>query len=38
MIKAGESGWEAMTPAKVVSLIKEKCLFGYPSETLKFEY
>ncbi|MCB0635964.1 MAG: TonB-dependent receptor [Lewinella sp.] len=38
MIRNGEKGWELMVPTKVSSLIKERCLFGYPSETLEFEY
>jgi hypothetical protein len=38
MVRNGEKGWEPMVPTKVAGLIKEKCLFGYPSETLEFEY
>lgn len=38
MIRNGETGWEEMTPAKVASMIKEACLFGYPSEQMEFEY
>jgi hypothetical protein len=38
MIKAGSSEWEKMVPAKIVSIIKKKCLFGYPIESLDFEY
>ena len=38
MLRNGETGWETMVPTKVVNLIKEKCLFGYPSEQLQFEY
>jgi hypothetical protein len=38
MLQQGEPGWESMVPTKVASLIKEKCLFGYPTETLEFEY
>lgn len=38
MVRNGETGWEHMVPTKVASLIKEKCLFGYPSEALQFEY
>ena len=37
-IREGASGWENMVPAKVAAIIKEKCLFGYPTETLEFEY
>lgn len=38
MLRAGESGWEAMVPPKVAQLIKEQFLFGYPCERLEFEY
>ncbi len=38
MLRSGESGWEAMVPTKVAALIKQKCLFGYPSERMEFEY
>jgi hypothetical protein len=38
MIKHDESGWEAMVPEKVAQLIKEKCLFEYPAQSLTFEY
>ncbi len=38
MIQQGETGWESMVPPKIANLIKEKCLFGYPSEQLEFEY
>lgn len=38
MIRQGQSGWEAMTPPKVVSLVKEKFLFGYPCEQMEFDY
>lgn len=38
MLQHGETGWEAMVPAKVAALIKEKCLFDYPSERMEFEY
>jgi hypothetical protein len=37
-IREGGSGWENMVPPKIASLIKEKCLFGFPAETLEFEY
>jgi hypothetical protein len=33
MIKKGESGWEKFVPSKVVSAIKENCLFDYPCVT-----
>ncbi len=38
MIQNGETGWEGMVPAKVAGLIKEQCLFGFPSEQMEFEY
>lgn len=38
LIRSGNAGWEAMVPAKVANLIKEKFLFGYPIEQKEFEY
>ncbi len=38
MLQADTEGWEAMVPAKIATLIKEKCLFGYPCQRLVFEY
>ena len=38
MLRRGDEEWVDMVPAKVASLIKEKCLFGYPSERMEFEY
>ena len=38
MLQADEENWEKMVPEKVGKLIKEKCLFGFPSEQLEFEY
>lgn len=38
MLRDGEAGWEEMVPSKVASLIKQQCLFGYPSERMEFEY
>ncbi len=38
MIRQSENGWESMVPPKVSALIKEKCLFSYPSEQMEFEY
>ncbi len=38
MVQQGETGWESMVPPKVASMIKEKYLFGYPSEQMMFEY
>lgn len=37
-IRKGEKGWETHVPPKVAKLIKESCLFGYPTETLEFDY
>ncbi|MFK7937197.1 MAG: TonB-dependent receptor [Saprospiraceae bacterium] len=37
-IKEGATGWESVVPSKVANLIKEKCLFGYPAQTMEFEY
>ena len=38
MIANNEHGWESMVPRKVVSVIKERYLFGFPSEQLEFEF
>jgi len=38
MISNSEEGWEQMVPAKVANLVKEKCLFGFPAQSLEFEY
>ena len=38
MIGNSESGWEEMVPQKVAGLVKEKSLFGYPVESVEFEY
>jgi hypothetical protein len=32
MIKHGEEGWEGYVPPEVAKIIKERYLFGYPSE------
>jgi hypothetical protein len=32
LIKQGEGGWEEYVPAEVATMIKERCLFGYPCE------
>ena len=37
-IQAGEDGWEADVPERVAQLVKDRCLFGYPSERMVFEY
>lgn len=33
LIKEGSGGWEEYVPAEVASIIKSRCLFGYPCET-----
>ncbi len=38
LLQADEDNWEDMVPEKVSKLIKEKCLFGFPSQQLEFEY
>lgn len=38
MIANDEEGWERLVPSKVVRLIKEKCLFNYPTQRLEFDY
>lgn len=38
MLQSGENHWETLVPSKVASLVKEKYLFGYPSERLAFDY
>lgn len=38
MIEHSEEGWEQMVPAKVANLVKEKCLFGSPAQSVEFEY
>lgn len=38
MIEHSEEGWEQMVPGKVANLIKEKCLFGSPAQSVEFEY
>lgn len=37
-LQEDEKGWEDYVPVKVASLIKEKCLFGFPSQQIEFEY
>lgn len=37
-IENGGKDWEKMVPERVAELIKQDCLFGYPSETLEFSY
>jgi hypothetical protein len=37
-IREGSSSWENKVPAKVAELIKSKYLFGFPTESLEFEY
>ncbi len=38
MLQSGENNWETLVPSRVASLVKEKYLFGYPSERLAFDY
>ncbi len=38
MIENDEAGWEKFVPKKVAKLIKEQCLFNYPTQKLEFEY
>ncbi len=38
MIMDNETGWENFVPKKVVAIIKEKSLFGFPSEQVMFQY
>ena len=38
MLRADETGWEKLVPRAVADAIKDKCLFNYPCEHLKFEY
>ncbi len=38
ILRRAEPGWETMVSSKVSSIIKEKCLFGYPAQTLEFDY
>ena len=37
-IRNGEPGWEHSVSPKVAGLIKEKYLFGFPQEQMKFDY
>jgi hypothetical protein len=37
LIKEGSNGWEEYVPAEVASIIKSRCLFGYPCETERAE-
>ena len=38
MIKHDEVGWETMVPEKVANLVREKYLFGFPAQSVIFEY
>ena len=38
MIRSDEAGWDKLVPSKVAKLIREKLLFGFPSEKMEFEY
>ena len=33
LIKEGADGWEELVPPEVASVIKDRCLFGYPCKT-----
>src|SRR6187402_1743398 len=37
LIKQGAGGWEEYVPAEVATMIKERCLFGYPCEIVPNE-
>jgi hypothetical protein len=32
LIKQGADGWEEFVPAEVATMIKDRCLFGFPCE------
>jgi hypothetical protein len=38
MINNDEEGWERYVSSKVARLIKEECLFNYPTQKMEFEY
>ncbi|MCP4438792.1 MAG: TonB-dependent receptor [Aureispira sp.] len=38
MLKEDEEGWEKLVSPKVAKYIREKCLFGFPFQTMEFEY
>ena len=38
MILHDEAGWEDLVPDKVATLVKEKCLLGFPAQALQFGY
>lgn len=38
MIKHDEEGWEDFVPEKVAKLVREKYLFGFPAQSIVFEY
>ena len=38
MIEHNTEGWDTMVPDKVAKLVREKCLFGFPAQSLTFEY
>lgn len=37
-IRKGETKWEEMVPHRVAKLIKQNRMFGYPEESIEFEY
>lgn len=38
LLQSDKEEWEKMIPPQVAALIREKCLFNFPSERLEFEY
>jgi Tat protein secretion system quality control protein TatD with DNase activity len=38
MIQSDTLGWQNMVPSKIASIIRDKCLFGFPYQQLEFEY
>ncbi len=38
MIGENKAGWEKLVPRKVAAVVKEKSLFGFPSEQMEFDY
>jgi len=38
LLQNDEEGWEQMVPKNVATLIREKCLFGFPYKQMEFEY
>ncbi len=38
LLRADEEGWDKNVPAEVADVIRDKCLFGFPCETMQFKY